>query len=257
MKASGLTLIELMISLTVGLLLSAILFDCYQHAQGGLMMQSNVYQLQATASTVFDVITNEIEQAGYIGCAHLMPGFPIKAVNNYNITFLNQLVVKDNYFISRHASYENVALIEQSSNKHTLFVGDEVEFKPEDWLIISDCRHAEIFQVLKVYHLNHKQRLETVKPLSSEFAEHAEIAYFEINRYYLSPSRYKNQFGKLGSVLYVENIKHVSRQLQDGIEEMKFNAYFQHGKLHAVAFTLLFHAKELIRKWYGYVKTAL
>jgi prepilin-type N-terminal cleavage/methylation domain-containing protein len=254
MKNSGMTLIELMISLTLGLLLSAILFDCYQHAQGSLKMQSTVYRLQVASSAVLDAIAHEIQQAGYIGCAHLMPGFPLKGDGEYNMTTINQLQVKDNYFISRHASYLNVALIEQASNLRTLYVGDEIDFEPGNRLIISDCLHAEIFQVAKVFHLQHKLRIDSVVPLHSRFAEDAEIAYFEINRYYIGTLMNKNWFGKPVSVLYVENIEHVHRPLQDGIEEMKFIPYFQRGILHAVAFSMVFHADELTRKWHGYVK---
>ncbi len=255
MKNIGLTLIELMISLTLSVVIGAILFDCYHRAHISLNMQSSIYQLQASANTVFDAIVSEIQQAGYIGCAHIMPGFPIYSDGEDALSINNQLEVKDNYFISRHASYINVALIQQSNNLHTLYVGDEIKFKTRDKLIISDCLHAEIFQVRKIYHLQHQQKLETLTPLHSMFAEGAEIAYFEVNRYFVAPSTHKFDGGHWVSTFNVDSNQYGRRQLQDGIEQMRLQSIMSSGKLQGVGFTLWFHLNDLRRQWHGYVKT--
>ena len=241
MKAAGFSIIEMMVALTLGLILSTLLFNNYVDAAGALSMQSSMYHLQEVVNVSNDIITHEIEQAGYIGCAKLVPGFPVKHFQQYSLTAGNQLIVTDVNIISRHASMMNAELLNLNPDKKTLYVSDNLSFKADDILIISDCQHAEIFKVKHIFHLHQQLKIEAVMPLDSDFDKNAEVAYFETNRLFLK------KMGNNKKALFLEDVKLFHRQITDGVEALHFVS-----KLHGIVFSETIRVNALQREWGGY-----
>lgn len=242
MKTAGFTMIELMVALTISLILSTLLFNYYVDAAGTLSMQSSMYHLQEVANISNDAIINEIQQAGYIGCAKLTASFPVKSFQDYSFTLSNKLIVTDTQIISRHASIMNAELINFSDDNKTLYVSDNMPFKPDDILIISDCHHAEIFKVKTIFHLHQQLKIESTASLDSHFDVGAEVAYFEINQLFLK------KINKNKKALFLEDINYSRRQIADGVEALNFSH-----KSQGISFSQTLRVNTLQRKWGGYV----
>ncbi len=242
MKIAGFSLVEMMVALTISLILSALLLNHYVDANGALSMQTSMYHLQEVVNISNDVITQEIQQAGYIGCAKLAPGFPIRHYQQYSLTYANQLMVTGESIISRHASSLHAALLSISADKKSLYVSDNISFKPNDILIISDCQHAEIFKVKNIFHLNQQIKVETIAPLDGDFSVNTEVAYFESNRLFLK------KLSKNKKALFIEDVNLFHRQITEGVEALHFA-----NKLHGVTFTETVTVNALQKEWGGYV----
>ena len=251
MTQSGVTILECLISLSLGLILTSLMFKGYIGAHGSLTEQANIVQVEDALVNSMDIIVREIEQAGYIGCAKLTINFPIVNYLEYRVNIDNKLILSDNFLVSRHAAFNPAYLINKSGHSKELYVTDNHLYQPGNILIISDCKHAEIFKIKRVYHIKGLQKIEPVRVLQSDFNKNAEIALFEINKLFIRmpPAKRSNQH--VG--LYLEDIHHSIKPLQDGVSGLKFQSYHLLQQLKGVGFTVDYNLNNYSKNWYGYV----
>ena len=74
---SGSILIELMLSVAIGLLLMSGLIEIYLTSQRAIKLQKQLLEIQTNAQLVSDILHTEIKKSGNIGCAKLTDEFPI------------------------------------------------------------------------------------------------------------------------------------------------------------------------------------
>ena len=76
-KTSGFSLIELSISLALGLLLTSLLITFYFQEQDQNRYEMQLSRMQENASLISQILQHDIQSAGYVGCAKLTNSFPI------------------------------------------------------------------------------------------------------------------------------------------------------------------------------------
>ena len=110
-------------------------------------------------------------------------------------------------------------------------------------LIISDCRHAEIFTVKNVIIFHDSQKIISSFPLRYAYGQDAEITRMAINHYFIAKTTRKNT-----SALFVKDIKQRTTELVENVSNMHivFNGA-------SVQIDLDFIASPFKKTWHLYV----
>jgi hypothetical protein len=238
---NGMMLVEAMLASLLGLLLVSCLFKLYISMQKSYQLHTSLTQVQASLQSTLDILTHEIRLAGYIGCAKLTDDFPIKSYQSYSLTTKNKLQLFETAVSVKHASQKYVNLARPMQSFFTLELTNQHTFKVGDILIISDCRHAEIFCVKKISHLRDKQIIVPDGGLHSLFDDIAEVSRFESHYFYLEHN-----------ALYDENIRRSKMRLVDGINSLSINTN-NTGGYNTAAIKVAAKMNLIEKKWYAYV----
>lgn len=86
LKQRGLSLVELMITITLGLILMAALTSVFSHTLGTNSRSLKLSQLQEEATAVMDLLVGDLRRTGYRANAHLLVVDPDNAVVGFNNT---------------------------------------------------------------------------------------------------------------------------------------------------------------------------
>jgi hypothetical protein len=170
-----------MLSIGVSLLVISLLVEAYLSYLHAAQIQQSIIKLQTNIETVDRVLRQEIQLAGYIGCARLTKDFPLTTSTPETLTINNRLSGLSAQVIVRYQSPETTALY-SSDNHQLLEVGKNIHFKRGDTLLISSCRHAEIFSVDKVRQREQSQVLQLAHPLKYQYGADAEVGMLKIHQ---------------------------------------------------------------------------
>ena len=226
-RVSGSLLIELLITIAISSLLLGCVFGILYASQRSYHLQASLNSIAHHAAMAIDLLTEDIQAAGYIGCKRL--NLPIQNKEPYVITPQNKLRGTDTEILIRRASLPVATLINML-DASILAVDSISSFSPHDVLMISDCRHAEIFAVKRV--MQDQKLIVTSEPLLALYGKNAEISYFMSNHYFVGPTARKDQHGHRLSALFVRDIHHRKLELVEGITHLAFNyAVLVHGQL--------------------------
>ena len=81
-RQSGLTLVELMVSVTLGLLITLAIGYLYVGSRQTYRLNDNVARMQENGRYAMEMISRDIRMAGYRGCAGMTIASPINTLNN-------------------------------------------------------------------------------------------------------------------------------------------------------------------------------
>ena len=221
-RQSGLTLIELMLAMTLGLLLISVMLEMYLASQRSYRLQMALSLIQENAKTVIDSLTSDIRKAGYIGCAQLTTDFPAIFYVPYSITPHNKLTGNDAELIVRYVEPNGIVLKESMVDDTTLYTSSERHLSVGDRVVISDCGHAELFQIEEIVLSGGRQMIIPTHPLQHRYKQDAEIGRLVINHYFIAKTKQGDNDGTEELSLFVEDIKHHKTELVAGINRMKF-----------------------------------
>ncbi|WP_417665654.1 prepilin-type N-terminal cleavage/methylation domain-containing protein [Pseudidiomarina sp.] len=120
LKQRGLSLVELMITITLGLILMAALTSVFSATLGTNSRSLKLSQLQEESTAVMDLLVGDLRRAGYRGDAHLLVVDPDNAVTGFN----NSIVV------SQHPSEvaASCLLFDYDANNSSTHNGDPERF---------------------------------------------------------------------------------------------------------------------------------
>ncbi len=218
----GMSLIELMFSITLSLLIINICIAIYLTAQKNFSLQNDLSALQENARTAIQLMKNDIKQVGYIGCPKLTSDFPLINHTSYTVNWKNKIVQKSQAINIWHGSISHVNLIKSMQNDFVLYATTEQHFSSQDILIISDCYSADIFQPESILFDENIQTIITSQPLSSRYQTDAEIFRLEVKSFFTNKTNRFYPNGKPIYALYIlDNINHHKRELVESIESLK------------------------------------
>ncbi|MBL4647613.1 MAG: hypothetical protein JKY13_01440, partial [Gammaproteobacteria bacterium] len=184
-KQGGLSFVELMITITIGLTLTISMTTIIINSQQHLKFQQTLFYLSDKLRLAQQILTHDIHLAGHLGCnnsynVHLqnhLAGLPlpVSAVYGYAATskaqwrptlprYLHGSVVSHNdvislYYAAPPANYLQYDLIHTTS---PLSFATKSALSRHQLAIISDCQHAELFlfnanshvRFFHIYHAN-------------------------------------------------------------------------------------------------------
>lgn len=218
---NGFTLVELMVALVLGLILTGGVINIYISTKQTYRVQDNQSRLQENGRFALQYLTKDLRMAGYMGCNNLStltpniianaapPPAPIfgagTVVQGYDsgawpatILFAKpgNLIPNTSVIVVSYASPTGVYIDQQLPlPSATIHVGTN----PYGWtadtvLFITDCQAADIFRANSVsasgggsggFNINHSTASNTTNQLSKAYGTDAEVMAFNSYMYYL------------------------------------------------------------------------
>jgi type IV pilus assembly protein PilW len=249
-KMHGITLIELMITLTLSMLILGVTITIYLTAQNNLLYQSSLNLMLENIHFMEEIFRSELHLSGYIGCPKLTVDFPIKNIHSYEINVNNALSISKNKktVTVRHVNVLHANVVEEMKDTSSLSVSLNPLFSKGDILLISDCKKAEIFKVKNSVLGNDIQVITPEAPLQFLYDKLAEVGKLEMNTFYIKDTGRKMENGQAVYALYQEDISHYLIELVENIQE--FNVDFD-GK--GVAINLKMASPVFLKTWRTYI----
>lgn len=218
-KINGITLVELMISLVIGLILISLLFKIYITAHRSYQLQTDLNYIRHGADRTIAVLSSELKQAGYIGCLKLNNDFPDIDYSSYHLNANNKIEIHDHMLVVQHASYQHAMLLSMQS-VNILLANRDVLFSTGDYVIISDCNHAELMQIKSIKQNAQYQFIESVKPLQHSYNQTAELSLFIVNRFYIADTHRRYTNGQPIYALFIKDIHQQTSEVVEGVHNM-------------------------------------
>ncbi|RDI48811.1 PilW family protein [Aquicella lusitana] len=216
---AGVTLVELLVVMTLGMLLISFLLSIYLASQRSYHIQTALGQIQDNAKTAVAILQTDIRKAGYIGCARLSKDFNA-IYSSYSITPQTRLTGHTAEITVRYMGTP-IVTVKKSKDSSTLVASNESNFSSGDVLMISDCNHVEMFRVKAVSRSNASQTIMTAQPLQNHYDGNAEIGRVEINRYFIARTNRKNPDGSFIYALFLTDVKQHKIELVENIRDMR------------------------------------
>ncbi len=222
----GLTLIELMISVTLGLIITLAVGYLYTNSRQTYRVNDNVARIQENGRYAMEVVGRDLRMAGYWGCAGGMIASPVNTLNNntaYDFDFGTPLVGHEATGANTWSPALDASIVNAVSGTDVLTLrtvfGNSVRVLQHpggnppgsadlkvtagsglaqgDIVLVSDCINAAIFQIT---HINTSSGMDNVvhntgtgtpgnstKNLGKEY-EGGEIMRIATVTYYIRPN---------------------------------------------------------------------
>ena len=172
-KQSGLSLIELMIALVIGLLLTAAVVQMFVASKTTYAMQTSLAQMQENARFAMEFIARDLRTAGYMGCSKYTSlsntlndengdvlsdydlGVPLVMVDNYDASVAVDIPLPSSVsplegsdiINVKTASTDDSCMIEShNASAASIHCQDNHNYESGQILLVSDCAHSAIFQ---------------------------------------------------------------------------------------------------------------
>lgn len=226
---SGFSLIELMIGLMISAMILTSVSTIYYSATKNFKYQESFNNRQDTVRTINNFLLHDFRMAGFIGCAKLTNSFPL--INHSSIDFTPIHVIEKfntdkkkantDAVLTRRTGDVYTVLTENMENPSVMIV-QPAHFQPEDWVMVSDCNHAEIFQI-KHISINSfgLQRITSTVELSSLYSAGSELSRVEEHHYFVANSGRQNEKGEPIYSLYTESINNKKFEIAENISDFK------------------------------------
>lgn len=181
----GISLLEVMLSSALAVLIISALTNLYIKLNHAVLRNEEYITTSLTAARLISLFRSEVESAGHIGCAQLNEDFIVQPYQKYSITKANSLQVHDNELIVQYQAMPTLSLISPLNQHRTLLTDNGATVEPKDILLISDCNHAEIFQVKSINIKNNVKHITSIGQLRSAYGVNAEVGRLIYHRYFL------------------------------------------------------------------------
>lgn len=162
----GFGLIELMIAITLGLLLSTVVIQVFLASNQSSRVQDSLGRVQENARFAMQFIGKEVRMSGYIGCGALASiGVNNVALPSADVDYsIATALVGENNVASSHAlgpvAGTDILHIKRASDEFIRVTGaltlsaahipvedNTVGFAASDFVLVSDCTSADVFRI--------------------------------------------------------------------------------------------------------------
>lgn len=253
----GLSLVELMIAMLVGLLLTAAVIQIFISSKNTFRMQESMARLQENGRFAVSYLANDIRMAGYMGCANIdritvnniaetSSGVP--AVANFDsdtVIVGTDSVAAGNVWGA--APGTDMLVVQKvnsgglrltgnmtTNNANIQVVDNSLNVKAGDILFITDCINADIFRATNVSSsggskvtIAHANSANSSVNLSKLYGSDAEVLMFESVAYYVKDTGRTTPNGDAIRALYVQRQAGNTAQsapsfeLVEGVQDMQ------------------------------------
>ena len=248
-KQAGLSLIELMISITLGIILTAGIIEIYIGTKQTYRVQDELSRLQENARYALDIITADIRQAGYTGCGNLSKITPDVIAKNPPVTFnLSSALTGHQAGTSTWSpvipadtitplARTDVITVTKGGECGATLTGNltpvnanikvtnpnRCGFTKDEVVMVSNCSTADIFRIGSNPSTNSGQMTlaqgagaNTQPKLVNSYGDDAEVLKLISQTYYI-----ENGTGGIPSLFVYDNISDTSLELIEGVENIQ------------------------------------
>jgi type IV pilus assembly protein PilW len=215
-RQQGLSLVELMIAIALGLVITAGLTYTFIAGRQSYRMQDNLSRIQENARVALDSMAQDLRMAGFIGCAGLGAASPYvtpavrantppvasftlaNALAGFesgtgwtNSTGITQVAGSDVLTLQRGSGGGAYLSGAMASNSAAIAIGSNPDgFATNDVLLISDCSSADIFRASQVSGttINHANSHNSSNSVSKAYGVNARVMGYQSSTYFIGTS---------------------------------------------------------------------
>jgi len=215
----ALTLIELLIALTIGMLVISFAMKLYAMFNLNYNKATNTLRLQEKMLIAESILRENIKKTSYLGC--------LKS-NSLSITsFKTKFIKKNSNGITLNYLEKINALESDMTSNLIMHIGSNEKYLVDDKLMIIDCNSNETFKPKTIEYLSNYQKIILSNPLTKKYLKSAEVAAVHTQSYYIKDTgRRKNN--NIVYALYVEEQDGKSYELIEGVTDFKVNFDVKH-----------------------------
>ncbi len=226
----GMTLIELMFALVLSILMIGSLFEMYLIAENNKIAQETVISMQENAQIISEILKQRMRGLSYTGCAKLTSDFPFTNHLSFPLSQKNRIEPYHSSDVKKgtdaiqlwYLSEKSAILIEKMRDYSHLSLSASLSISPNDYLIISDCKTAETFQVKEIFPLDHgRQEIVLAEPLNKLYEINAEINSLQIEDYFIGQTERYDEYHRPIDALYSKDSQGHKLELVEGVSQMK------------------------------------
>lgn len=256
LRYAGFGLVELMISITLGLVLSTAVIQVFLASNSSSQVQQSLAQVQENARFAMRMISQEVRMSGYMGCTSIGTvtanniAMPASAVNfapatafvgQDNLTSGNALgaVAGTDSMQIKKASDEFIRMDSTTvASAGGITINDNsLGFASGDYVMVGDCLNVDIFRVTNTplatgkgaTALNHTSGTKNSSAnLGKVYGPDAEIFAFETISYFVRDTGRNNGAGSPINALFVQQIvagsggvMSAATELVEGVEDLQ------------------------------------
>lgn len=213
-KQCGISLVELLIALAIGLLLLVCVIEIFNSQKQLYQFSQSLARLQENGRMAIVSLSRDVRMAGFVGCGRLsemqIQGLAVGDSvvgwhSGYSTTSIRFPELSKNL-----VSNADVLLI-QTVESTLVNLQDKRKFQPRDVLLISDCHHAEVVRASDF-------RLHYI------YQKDAQVGHLLKIVYYIGKTNRNNKLGNPIYALYRRDLNgpaQVSAELVEGVEDMQ------------------------------------
>ena len=228
--ASGFGLVELMVSITLGLLLSAAVLQTFLAANTSYRIQDSLSQIQESSRYAIHFLGQDLRMAGYMGCAspssvsvNIISRNPpadvvfdldtiVVGSDNVDTTNSFNAVGNTDVLSLRRASNKSAQLTGNmaSDNANIQIVDNNLGLVAGAYVLITDCVNADLFTATGVSRsagkvtIAHANDVNTTNKLSKPYGPDAEVFGFESINYFVRDTGRTTSGGNPIRALYIQ-----------------------------------------------------
>lgn len=237
-RQNGLTLMEVMISMSLGLILCTILYSFFTMSYRQYQFIEQFAQMQEAGRFATTVLTSLIRNGGYSGCTQAL------SLEQNEYLQIHFAAENDVLFI-QGMSANTVDLLQDMTSSRDLLVDDRIRFSSNDLYMISDCEKSDVFHPLFVQRHQESQSLKIDRDIK-RFNRGAVVGKLDSRWIYVAETDRKNTTGQGIHALYLKNRNGESIEFVEGITKMHALFVMQENKISTVKIHLLLETNEAV-----------
>jgi len=256
-KQAGFGLVELMIAVTLGILLSTAVVQVFLATSTSSKMLDSMAQIQENARFAMRFLSREIRMAGYMGCSSIgaagfnnialpastaifTPGTALVGVDNVTSSDAKSAVVGTDRLTIKRASDQFITLTGNlAPNNANIQVEDNsIGFVKEDFVMVTDCLNGDMFRITNTPKkkgegqttLAHANGSNSDNRLSKIYTGEAEVFGFQVIDFFIADTGRKSSAGNPINALYFQQLTLTSggvatapTELVEGVENLQLS----------------------------------
>ncbi len=272
-KIKGVTLVELMISLVLGVVLSSACIQAFLTTKQLFIKQNAIARIQENARVIAIVLGEAIEASGSLGCTTFAQEHSIAIANNINaqemlllprsrVLGIAQESILPQLILARISPQSNLVAIKSvdklqpvisiDPKQNMVTIKGKFDYEKDKIMVISDCAHSVFAKAKAVSHQKGKTFISFAS-LTNEleqlsFSKNITIGELASQLYYIGNTHRVNSNGQQVDALYMSDFNGRTLELVEGVEQMKILYGVSDGnKIHYVT-------QENVSDWLAIVK---
>ncbi len=252
--AKGFTLVELMISITLGILLSAAIIQAFVATRSSYRVQEAISQIQFASRIANHYMGRDMRMAGYMGCSSITSDPPANLISNpdQDLIFTQETALRGFDNLPATNDFNAVAGTDavtvrmatsvslqvtgnmDTANSNIQAAVNKLNLVKGDYVMITDCENTDLFAATTVSKgsgkitIAHANNLNKSNRLTKAFGPDSEVVAFESVSYYVADTGRKTSDGAPIRALYVKRRTAGSggaipngAELVEGVENMQ------------------------------------
>lgn len=195
---------------------------------------NNISEVQENIRLTVNELSRDIRTAGYFACFSgnkrdilksnfltIYSGRKNRWYPNLPISLRNKVKTDTDILEIQKMETQQTDLLQTMISFNSLMVSKHQHFSPGEWIVVSNCQHAEIARLESVILNDSNQFLALKTSLNYLYEKNAIVSRLIRNRYYVRDTYRANQRGENLYGLYRQGIDGNTEELVSGIENFR------------------------------------